>query len=161
MISGPAPKPTALKDLAGNPGKRARNHHEPKPRRVRPRCPHWLDPRARAIWQRYAPALERLGLLTEIDGAVFEVLCQSYARWRQAEDALDEHGITFETEKHYVVQRPEVIISRNERRRFLDAAAQLGLTPSARSRISVVPPDPADELEVFLNERTRRKPKAS
>ncbi len=66
-------------------------------------------------------------------------------------------GLTFTTEKGYVMQRPEVIISRNERRRLLDAAVQLGLTPAVRARIPVTPPDPADELEEFLRERRERR----
>ena len=88
---------------------------------------------------------------------MFEVFCQSYARWQEAEEAIAEHGLTFTTEKGYVMQRPEVIISRNERRRLLDAAVQLGLTPAVRARIPVTPPDPADELEEFLRERRERR----
>jgi hypothetical protein len=33
-MSGPAPKPTRLKELQGNPGKRKLNHNEPTPVQV-------------------------------------------------------------------------------------------------------------------------------
>ena len=39
---GRKPKPTAIKELEGNPGKRPLNANEPKPERKAPRCPGWL-----------------------------------------------------------------------------------------------------------------------
>ena len=44
---GRKPKPTHLKVLAGNPGKRPLPKNEPKPKPIAPRCPQWLDPIAR------------------------------------------------------------------------------------------------------------------
>ena len=43
---GRKPKPTALKVLEGNPGKRPLNENEPKPERKAPECPSWLEPEA-------------------------------------------------------------------------------------------------------------------
>ena len=40
---GPAPEPTALKILAGNPGKRKLPENEPQPQGT-PICPAWLSP---------------------------------------------------------------------------------------------------------------------
>lgn len=40
---GRKPKPTAIKELEGNPGKRPLNANEPRPERKAPRCPAWLD----------------------------------------------------------------------------------------------------------------------
>ena len=39
---GRKPKPTAIKELEGNPGKRKLNKHEPKPIKRAPPCPKWL-----------------------------------------------------------------------------------------------------------------------
>lgn len=41
-ITGPKPKPTAIKILEGNPGKRPLNLNEPKPQRIAPECPVYL-----------------------------------------------------------------------------------------------------------------------
>ena len=41
-ITGPKPKPTAIKILEGNPGKRPLNLNEPKPLQIAPECPDWL-----------------------------------------------------------------------------------------------------------------------
>ena len=40
---GRKPKPTAMKELEGNPGKRPLNPNEPRPERKAPRCPAWLE----------------------------------------------------------------------------------------------------------------------
>ena len=44
---GPPPKPTALRLLQGNPGKRRLNDAEPKPKQSLPRCPDWLPANAK------------------------------------------------------------------------------------------------------------------
>ena len=38
---GRKPKPTAMKVLEGNPGKRSLNTTEPQPPKRAPRCPNW------------------------------------------------------------------------------------------------------------------------
>jgi phage terminase small subunit len=42
-LRGPAPKPTAIKRLEGNPGKRKLNEMEPKMTVGVPECPDHLD----------------------------------------------------------------------------------------------------------------------
>ena len=54
---GRTPKPTALKKLEGNPGKRPLNELEPMPRVSMLRCPNWLEPEAKKEWRRLAPVL--------------------------------------------------------------------------------------------------------
>ena len=46
-MASPKPKPTKLKILEGNPGKRPLNLNEPKPKQVVPKCPDWLMDDAR------------------------------------------------------------------------------------------------------------------
>ena len=52
MHAGRKPKPTAVKILEGNPGKRKLNEHEPQPQRKAPPCPKWLEPEAKKEWRR-------------------------------------------------------------------------------------------------------------
>lgn len=47
---GRKPKPIAIKELEGNPGKRPLNDAEPKPVRKAPPCPKWLEPEAKKEW---------------------------------------------------------------------------------------------------------------
>lgn len=44
---GRKPKPTAMKELEGNPGKHPLNTSEPKPTKKAPACPKWLEPEAK------------------------------------------------------------------------------------------------------------------
>jgi phage terminase small subunit len=75
-LPGPPPKPSALKLLHGNPGKRKLPQREPKP-------PLGAEPpkfiRADAVllaeWNRQAPRLKRVGVLTEIDDDALAALC--------------------------------------------------------------------------------------
>ena len=46
-MAGRKPKPTALKKLEGNPGKRKLNTKEPIPAKGMPNCPEWLLPEAK------------------------------------------------------------------------------------------------------------------
>lgn len=132
---GPAPKPTPLKVLAGNPGHQKLNRSEPKPRPVAPKCPSWLDKGARAEWRRIAPELERIGLLTTIDMAALAGYCQSYSTWKAATEALAEHGLTYTAANGNIRQRPEVTIASKALAEVRQFCQQFGLTPSARSRM--------------------------
>ena len=85
---GRKPKPTAVKQLEGNPGKRQLNANEPKPVARAPSCPKWLEDDAKKEWRRLAKQMEQLGILTEVDMAAFAGYCQAYARWKEAEEFI-------------------------------------------------------------------------
>jgi phage terminase small subunit len=61
-VRGRKPKPTRLKLIEGNPGKRATNQHEPRPEPKVPTCPAHLCPAAKAEWKRLAQELFVLGI---------------------------------------------------------------------------------------------------
>ena len=132
---GRKPKPTALKELEGNPGKRALNQHEPKPEKKAPKCPVWLDPEAKKEWRRMAKQLEGLGILTEVDMAAFAGYCQAYARWKEAEEFITKHGTIVKTPSGYWQQVPQVSIAQTYLKIMNRFCEQFGLTPSSRSRI--------------------------
>ena len=74
---GRKPKPTGLKVLEGNLGKRPLNHKEPKPTKKAPRCPSWLEEDAKKEWKRMSKVLESMGLLTDMDMTAFAGYCQA------------------------------------------------------------------------------------
>jgi hypothetical protein len=51
-MRGRRPKPTRIKALTGNPGKRPLNAHEPRPEPALPDCPPELSPAAHREWTR-------------------------------------------------------------------------------------------------------------
>lgn len=134
---GRKPKPTALKALEGNPGRRPLNENEPKPEKKAPKCPAWLEPEAKKEWKRMTKTLEAIGVLTQVDATAFAGYCQAYARWKEAEEFLSKHGTIFKTPSGYIQQVPQVSIAQTYLKIMKDFCSEFGLTPAARSRISV------------------------
>ena len=132
---GRKPKPTALKMLEGNPGGRPLNTKEPKPEKKAPRCPSWLEDEAKKEWKRMAKVLEQMGLLTEMDMAAFAGYCQAYARWKEAEEFLTQHGSMVRTPNGYLQQVPQVSIAQQNLKIMQSFCAEFGLTPATRARI--------------------------
>ena len=132
---GRKPKPTALKILEGNPGKRPMNENEPIPPKGNIKCPSWLLPEAKKEWKRLAPSLEAMGVLTMADLKAFEGYCQAYARWREAEEFLTQHGSIFKTPSGYVQQVPQVSIAQQNLKIMQSFCSEFGLTPATRARI--------------------------
>ena len=132
---GRKPKPTAIKLLEGNPGRRPLNEHEPVPPKATIKCPAWLEPEAKKEWKRLAPALESMGVLTSVDISAFAGYCQAYARWKEAEEFITQHGSIFQTPSGYVQQVPQVSIAQQNLKIMQSFCTEFGLTPATRSRI--------------------------
>ena len=149
---GRKPTPTAIKELEGNPGKRKLNDKEPKPLKKAPSCPKWLENEAKKEWRRLSKKMEMMGVLTEVDMAAFAGYCQAYARWKEAEEFITQHGTIVKTPSGYWQQVPQVTISHANQKIMLQAAAEFGLTPSARSRIIAgnASQDQASEMDMIL-----------
>ena len=90
MARGRKPKPTNLKLIDGNAGKRKIPQAEPAPEPIELPCPNFLedDPVARAEWDRLMPELRRWGLFTMLDLYYLAGFCQAVSQWRGALDAL-------------------------------------------------------------------------
>lgn len=132
---GRKPKPTAMKQLEGNPGKRQLNNNEPKPKFKAPPCPKWLEDEAKKEWRRLVRQMEQLGVLTEVDMAAFAGYCQAYARWKAAEEFITNHGAIVKTPSGYWQQVPQVSIAQQYLKQMSKFCEQFGLTPASRSRI--------------------------
>ena len=152
-IRGRKPKPTALKLLEGNPGKRPINEHEPIPPKGTVKCPTWLEPEAKKEWKRLAPSLEAMGVLTQADLTAFAGYCQAYARWKEAEEFITQHGTIVKTPSGYWQQVPQVSIAQTYLKIMNRFSEQFGLTPASRSRIvaDTGGGGMADEMEDILN----------
>ena len=137
---GRKPLPTALKELEGDRGKGRRplNKDEPTPPQDNVKCPAWLMPEAKKEWKRLAPSL--IGY------------CQAYARWREAEEFLSQHGTIFKTPSGYVQQVPQVSIAMQNLKIMQSFCAEFGLTPASRARLyansgeSVASDDPMESV---------------
>ena len=149
---GRKPKPTAVKVLEGNPGKRQLNELEPKPEKKAPKCPVWLDKEAKKEWRRISKQLGDLGILTEVDMAAFAGYCEAYSRWKEAEEFISKHGTIVKTPSGYWQQVPQVSIAQTYLKIMIKFCEQFGLTPSSRSRIVAdkANSDVVDPMELML-----------
>ncbi len=136
---GPAPKPTRLRLLAGNPGHRPINGKEPQPKVEIPSCPKHLGREARCEWKRIARELKALGLLSKIDRAGLAAYCVSWGRWVEAEDKLREHGTIVKSPNGFAVQSPFLSVANQAMRQMTKLLAEFGMTPSSRTRVHSLP----------------------
>jgi P27 family predicted phage terminase small subunit len=149
-MRGRKPKPTALKVLSGNPGKRPLPT-EPELVRAIPRCPRHLDGEARREWRRIAGELYEAGLLTRVDRAALAAYCQAWARWVEAEEKVRELGAVVKTPTGCLMQNPWLGVANralDEMRRFL---VEFGMTPSSRTRVKVESPNEPDLADVLFS----------
>lgn len=141
-------KPSAIKALTGNPGRRPLNPNEPKPTPGEPAMPTDLDRTGRAVWKRTAPILAGMGVLTEADADLLMLSCHAYAQWRQASAALRQIAPADPTYRKvaFTVEK-----SRDQMRLL---AGELGLSPTSRSRLNIAPqPHEDDPFEQWLRSR--------
>jgi P27 family predicted phage terminase small subunit len=156
-MAGRKPKPTALKRLAGNPGKRKLNPEEPQARIVRPRVPYGqLSKDGQRAWHKLVPMLADLGVLTETDELALEMMCTHFELAMQAKRQVQKEGLTTCGSTGSLVVHPAQRVWASEARAFRMWAEQFGLTPSARSRVQAVTPEEPDELEQLLFGRRTR-----
>lgn len=151
-MPGRKPKPTALKKLAGNPGKRPLNEAEPIPPSGVAACPTDLSPDAQTEWNRIAPDLIEMGVLSRIDTAALAAYCESWARWRDAERNLRKFGSVIKAPSGYPIQSPYMTIASKALEQMRKFLVEFGMTPSSRSRISSGPapmPKPNDAKDPF------------
>lgn len=146
---GPAPKPSKLNALRGNPGKRKVNKMEPQPAAAGLGCPAWLQGDARAEWERMAPELGRLGLLTVVDVPALAGYCQAYQRWREAEAAVQTHLAAGLAGLGTAIQSGLEGMARDRLRLMTTMAKEFGFTPASRSRVSAAPSKEEDPFEGF------------
>jgi P27 family predicted phage terminase small subunit len=148
-MRGRRPKPTRLKLLTGNPGKRPLNADEPKPEAATPECPVELGPVARREWDRMAAELAPLRILTQLDRAALAAYCGAYAMWAEATESIQKYGTMVKSPTGYPVQSPYVSIANRQAEIMMRIASEFGFTPASRTRISAPPAHERDLLDLI------------
>lgn len=169
-MAGRRPKPTAVKVLAGNPGKRPLNASEPKPKESTARAPRGLGVEGARFWRRYVRGLAAIGVLTEADEPAaqlmsehFEVAVRAATELRQPVAVLKPDGSpqtdkdgepVFSQADLVVVDRdgnvrknPLLQVLRDHSAAFRGYAVEFGMTPAARSKLHL----PEEEQPSFAD----------
>lgn len=156
-MPGPPPKPTALKVVSGNAGKRKLNTKEPKPKAARPRCPAHLSPKAKTAFKNLCQLLEDMGVLTIADGMALELLCDAYSEWRDLDTLIKQEGHTYKTigtsGDQVIKGHPAVAMRADAWKRIKSMLAEFGLTAASRTKVQAEKPEEEDPLDKFMKRR--------
>jgi P27 family predicted phage terminase small subunit len=163
MDGAPAPRVTAHawpKAPAQQCGPAARQPRQAPPQRCRAApcrqdtpCPPCLGDEARKEWQRLSKELAQLGLLTGLDRNLLAAYCQAHALWVEAVASIGRYGTMVKSPNGYPMQSPYVAVANKQVDIMVRIAAELGMTPSSRTRIRVGDKPPGDPFEAFLQGR--------
>jgi len=152
MKRGRRPKPTRLRLLNGNAGKRPINNREPNPRVLKnPQPPTWLDGFGREFWRRHAPELSRLGLLSVLDRDLLASAAERWSTYRRAAEEL-KGGLTQISEANGRIAKPESAIAKQALAECRAIMSEFGCSPSSRTRVTalVIPADDKDPAAKYF-----------
>ena len=159
---GNRPKPTKLKLLQGNPGRRPINKAEPQPKRGIPMMPKWLNefPVAVKEWKRESKELDDMGIMTTADRG--DLAMRAYLSAQIQEMALEikkEGRVAYTSrmdslgnEVMDAKTNPKCVQIKNLITEYRQTGILLGLDPSSRSRLKVEPRKESNPFEDFLKE---------
>src|SRR5262249_47823821 len=146
-MRGRRPKPTRIKALTGNPGKRPLNPREPRPEPALPDCPPELSSTAQREWARLTGELSKLNLITNLDRGGLGTDCGGCAMWAEAKEQIQKYGTMVKWPTGFPIQSPYLAIANRQAEIMMRIASEFGFTPASRSRISAPPPD---QLPLFV-----------
>ena len=144
---GPKPLPATVHVLHGNASKKplAQLLDGVHPEVEIPKCPAHLQDEARKEWRRISVELEQLGLISQIDRAALSAYCTAWAETVFCEKKIAEinkadpngvAGFVMATPSGYVQMSVWVQIRNRAYDRMMKFAAEFGMSPSSRSRVT-------------------------
>jgi len=143
------PVPFVVAKLKGFPGKRAkRPPPEPAALERCPEAPSYLPELAREEWNRVAPGLWAIGLLSVVDTACLAAYCASYALWRRASEELD--SLTVQTKSGDLRRHPLIKVISDSAADMGHYAGEFGLSPVARTRLAQGHQPPPSKFDGLL-----------
>jgi P27 family predicted phage terminase small subunit len=139
MTRGRKAKPTNLKLIQGNPGKRKLNDAEPSVDALQevPAAPGWLSERGMEAWDHLASWLVGSKILTATDLHNLEAFCSAYGRWRDAEELYAKEGAVVTGATGGPVKNPAATVINESLKQMAMFGSALGLDPASRVRLAV------------------------
>ena len=149
MTRGPAPAPTVVLRARGS--RRVKNRpDEPHPDPGAPPCPRWLSAEAKKKWKHVVGELEKIGVLTHLDGDALGRYCDTWTWWRKCRQFIDENGESYSLKDDAgnvkcFAQFPQVAVCHKLALLLSRLEAEFGFTPASRTRIRAIPKTQAPE----------------
>lgn len=126
---------------------------EPQPPEKMPSCPRHLDKEARKEWRRAGKILRAVGLMTELDRAVFAGYCQAWSSWVRACVELAKVGPVYAGKDGIPHHNPWSRVMREADEAWTKKAVLLGLSPSSRASLKVSKPKPQSKAQKFRDRK--------
>ena len=129
-------KPTALKLIEGNKGKRATSAHEIDPAFLNDlSAPAWLPDSAKKVWDEIAPELRKNRVLTVMDVQALEQGCVAIANYREITGKIAGKYTTADGKSLNQLMIAQSMMFKQAQ----SVMQQFGMTPVARSKVLVDP----------------------
>lgn len=165
---GPAPEPSILKYIRGNPSKTKLSPAEPTPELFEAFDPPEEiagDEMAAKKWRQSVPVLRRMRVFTEADVDAWAIYCRTWANWMRAKAKCDQFGrdnVTMEIDPNSTTGKLRIKWTQpftwaveekalaNDLRRLQQ---EFGLTPSSRSQVTIHDSAAEDPVAAFVKKR--------
>jgi P27 family predicted phage terminase small subunit len=167
---GPAPEPSIIKYIRGNPGKRSLNGSEPTPEEIAENFPppSYLSGDGLEKWNSVIPILISMRVMTEADTETIGRYCAIWAEWKKNYEMVKKNGdvlTIWEADPNdptgkkqrvkYMQPTPYATQMKSLATVLLRIEQEFGLTPSSRSQVSIHGRTEDDPLASFVKERGR------
>jgi len=165
---GPAPEPSILKYIRGNPSKETLNTTEPTPELVPSSfpAPKTLEGKAVEVWNDTVPKLARMRVLTEADVPTLTRYCieaSLYLVCYEKVKSAGEEYIQWEPDPNrtdgklritYTQVAPWATQMHRHHAAMLRIEQEFGMTPSSRSQVSTTNGNAeSDQIAAFVQKR--------
>lgn len=165
-MKGRKPKPAQLERLDGNPTKRPIKTELAMPLDM-PDPPQPLDDYALEEWNRLAPGLNAIGVLSKMDMGIMAAYCDSYSKWRLATELLRDilHGgpdgkllslVQIDNKTGIMLKNPLTDRAEKAKADMVRYAAELGMTPVARARIAIEPQKKQSKFDGLIGNKPKK-----
>lgn len=135
---GRKPKPTALKLIEGNPGKRPINDAEPEPEKVfDPAPPQSFNQLEATKWREMTAKLTASRILTVLDLDALEIYCREWVNLQDAIADVNARGKLLRLNSGGTMWNPSWTQLKHSQSVCRSIMAEFGLTPSSRSSLVV------------------------
>ncbi len=133
---GRKPKPTTLRLLQGNAGKRPINEEEPQPAKLfTPGPPRHFGKLECAKWRQMCRVLSAARVLTVMDLDALEIYCVNWVAMHEALNDISARGKLLRTPGGNAMWNPSWTHYKHAERVCRSLQAEFGLTPSSRTGV--------------------------
>jgi P27 family predicted phage terminase small subunit len=144
-MRGRKPKPTHLKLLDGNAGRRPLNIDEPVPAEVISGPPGWMTAAQQKIW-RDAVEASPPGLLRSLDSSIFSIWVVARALHQEAAEKVSQYGAIIKSPANgQPIQSPYLGIMNRQAQIMMKAVSEMGFSPTSRARVKIDKPADRDD----------------